>query len=90
MKRRSSALGCLGTGEQCDRPNCQKCNGAESTAIELFRSDMEAVRALDELDVSDPEQAHLEADRVLLRRVHPEVAAAYERVTARARWWAWA
>lgn len=50
--------------------------------------DAHAVRELDTIDVRDPERAHSEADDVLLRIVHPDVAEAYNRVAKRADWWA--
>jgi len=47
------------------------------------------VAALDAIDPSgDPEHAHAEADRVLLAALGPEVRAAYDRLVARAAWWA--
>jgi hypothetical protein len=47
------------------------------------------VAALDAIDPSgDPEHAHAEADRVLLAGLSPEVRAAYDRLVARAAWWA--
>lgn len=46
------------------------------------------VADLDAIDASDPERAHAEADAVLLTAVHPDIRAAYERVVARAAWWA--
>jgi hypothetical protein len=48
----------------------------------------EAVVALDELNASDAEGAHSEADDILLELVPPEVKAAYYRLVARAPWWA--
>ena len=48
-----------------------------------------AVAKLDAIDGGrDPEGAHGEADKILLRMVPPEVAAAYRRLVDRARWWA--
>jgi hypothetical protein len=48
----------------------------------------EAIKLLDEIEVGDPEGAHGEADDILLKCVDPMVKAAYERVVARAPWWA--
>ena len=49
------------------------------------------VAALDAIDPSgDPENAHMEAEYVLLDALGPEVKAAYDRLVVRARWWAWA
>lgn len=48
----------------------------------------EVVAELDQLDVSDPEHAHMKVDELLLRLVPQEVRDAYERVIARAPWWA--
>lgn len=48
----------------------------------------EVVAELDKLDVSDPEHAHLKADELLLQLVSKEVRDTYERVSARASWWA--
>lgn len=50
----------------------------------------EAVAALDVLDVTDPEAAHMEADAILLRIAPDEVWQAYRRLVERAPWWAMA
>src|SRR6058998_1748485 len=47
-----------------------------------------AIKRLDETDVSDPERAHDEADDILKALVPPEVREAYDRLVARAPWWA--
>ena len=53
------------------------------------RPDQEfAALALDSLDTSDPEEAHGNADAILLANAHPSVAAAYQRVVDRCNWWA--
>lgn len=50
------------------------------------------VARLDAVDVSDPEMAHCEADELLCAALRSAglgpVADAYDRVVARARWWA--
>lgn len=48
----------------------------------------EAVAALDAMSVADPEAAHGEADEILLKLVPDEVREAYQRLVARAPWWA--
>jgi hypothetical protein len=48
----------------------------------------EAVAALDALNASDAEVAHSAVDDILLELVPPEVKAAYDRLVARAPWWA--
>ena len=48
----------------------------------------QAIQALDEMVVTDPERAHGDADDILLATVPKAVREAYERVVARARWWA--
>lgn len=53
----------------------------------------EAVAALDAIAPDaptggDPDGNHGEADKILLAAVHPDVAAAYERLVERSRWWA--
>jgi len=54
----------------------------------------EAVAELDAIDPHapdyDPEDAHADADQILLEVVDPEVADAYSRLIGRARWWAFA
>lgn len=45
-------------------------------------------QAFDEIDTTDPERAHAQADELLLSCVSPEVRAAYRRVVDRAPWWA--
>lgn len=47
-----------------------------------------AVKALDTIDVSDPERAHGEAEAILRDFAPRSVREAYDRVVARARWWA--
>jgi len=48
-----------------------------------------AVAALDAIDPSDdPEAAHAEAEAILLAALGPEGKAAYDRLVARASWWA--
>ena len=46
------------------------------------------VAMLDALDADDPEHAHSAAERVMLDALGPEVSAAYDRLVARASWWA--
>jgi len=47
------------------------------------------VAALDAIDpAGDPEHAHGEADKILLVALGPDVEAAYDRLVARAPWWA--
>lgn len=46
------------------------------------------IDSLDRIDVSDPERAHAEAEHQLLLLAPPRVREAYERVAARAPWWA--
>jgi hypothetical protein len=48
----------------------------------------EAIAQLDSIGGGDPEGAHGEADHVLLVLVDPDVAAAYQRLVGRCRWWA--
>lgn len=48
----------------------------------------EVVRALNEVDASDPERAHSVADELLLRAVPLEVRDAYRQLAGRADWWA--
>lgn len=50
----------------------------------------QAVRALDELDITDPEGAHVRADEILVKLVGNEVADAYNAVAERCAWWAYA
>lgn len=50
----------------------------------------EAVAALDALDTSDPESAHFKAEEIALAVAGPDVRAAFDRVAARCRWWAYA
>jgi hypothetical protein len=50
----------------------------------------EAVKMLDAIDGRDGEGAHAEADWVLELSVHPDVLDAYNRVVARAQFWAFA
>ena len=46
------------------------------------------IAALDELDpTGDPEHAHIEADKILLGALGPDVEAAYDRLVARCSWW---
>lgn len=47
----------------------------------------QAVEAIDNIDVSDPEAAHIEADAILLELAGPEVREAYDRLVKRSRWW---
>jgi hypothetical protein len=48
----------------------------------------DAVRQLDTIDGDgDCEAAHADADDILLATVPAEVAAAYNRLVARTRWW---
>jgi len=46
------------------------------------------VAALDALDADDPEHAHSAAERIMLDALGPEVSSAYDRLVARASWWA--
>lgn len=50
----------------------------------------DAVAVLDKIDVSDPESAHADADRILLSLVDPTVREAYKRLSERSPWWAFA
>lgn len=51
----------------------------------------EAVARLDSIEAgTEGEEAHYAADEILLSLMPVEVAAAYERVTERATFWAWA
>lgn len=50
----------------------------------------EAVAALDAIDVEDPEEAHSQADEIILSNVAVAVEQAYRRVIKRAEWWAYA
>ena len=54
----------------------------------MTKLEQAVVKHLDALETDDPEDAHIAADSDLLAAVHPEVAAAYQRVVARTRWWA--
>ena len=45
------------------------------------------VNAIDSIDVADPEQAHSEAEDILLSCVPPPVREAYARLVQRAPWW---
>jgi len=48
----------------------------------------QTIELLDNLDATDPEEAHAEADAIISSFVPPEVYAAYERVIERAgSWW---
>lgn len=56
--------------------------------VERFTTPL-VVSALDAIDpAEDPEQAHALAEKVLLAALGPEVRAAYDRLVARAPWWA--
>ena len=49
---------------------------------------LEIVKDLDNIDATDPEGAHGEADDILLQCVDPRIRAAYVRVVDRAgAWW---
>lgn len=48
----------------------------------------QAVEALDAINVSDPELAHVTADNILRILVPSEVEAALDRLYERAPWWA--
>lgn len=50
----------------------------------------QAIAALDEISVDDPEKAHVMADEILIRLAGGEVADAYRAVEERAAWWAYA
>lgn len=50
----------------------------------------EAIEQLNSIDVFDPEGAHVEADDILFQLAPLEVQQAYDRVTERASWWAYA
>lgn len=65
----------------------RKMTKAQRAAYEEQR-DQEALEALAAIDVSDPEAAHSQADKILLGRVSPLVAAAYRRTASRTEWWA--
>jgi hypothetical protein len=47
-----------------------------------------AVEALDAIDAGDPEAAHSEADAILLAYVPDDIRDAYDRLVARAHFWA--
>lgn len=47
-----------------------------------------AAEQIDRLDAEDPEEAHSNADDILLANVDPIIAAAYRRLVDRCRWWA--
>lgn len=49
-----------------------------------------AAEQINNLDASDPEVAHANADDILLANVDPLIAAAYQRLAARCKWWAYA
>lgn len=51
-------------------------------------SKTEAVQQLNALDSGDGEEMHAEADKILLAYVPEQVRLAYERVQARAGFWA--
>lgn len=51
---------------------------------------MDAVDALNAIDDYDPEEAHSEADKILLELVPPEVREAYAALQERCGWWAFA
>ena len=56
--------------------------------VERFTTPL-VVAALDAIDpTGDPEAAHGEAEMVMLGALGPEVRAAYDRLVARAPWWA--
>lgn len=46
-----------------------------------------AADAIDDLDASDPEAAHGNADEILLANIDPLIADAYRRLIARCAWW---
>lgn len=50
----------------------------------------EAIADLDAIYTDSPEDAHCEADRVLLAAVPEGVREAYERVRENCDWWGWA
>ena len=55
----------------------------------LLGIDQSATAAtLDAIDPADPEAAHAVAEQVMLDALGPEVRAAYDRLVARAAWWA--
>jgi hypothetical protein len=54
----------------------------------MTKTEQVVVAHLNGLNTDDPERAHATADADLLHAVHPEVAAAYQRVVERTRWWA--
>lgn len=58
------------------------------TYLQQVQLNVDAVLALDKLDSSDPENAHAEADRILLGLVDPVVSGAYARLVERCNWWA--
>lgn len=56
--------------------------------VERFTTPL-VVAALDAIDpTGDPEIAHCEAEKILLGSLGYEVKAAYDRLVARAPWWA--
>lgn len=48
----------------------------------------EAVAALDAIDASDPETAHIKADEILLALLPNRVTRAYDELVGRCDWWA--
>jgi len=51
-------------------------------------TEQEVIAALDALPADDCEQAHMDADALLLNLVNNDVIAAYIRVVDRCKWWA--
>jgi hypothetical protein len=47
----------------------------------------EIIKKLDELSDDDPEQAHIEADGILLAGMDPEIKEAYLRAQSRITFW---
>jgi hypothetical protein len=50
----------------------------------------EAVAALNEIKGTEPEMDHINAEKILLLIVPPEVALAFDNLQERADWWAYA
>ncbi len=50
--------------------------------------EMNAITRLNSIDHGDPEEAHSEADEIILSLVSIEVAAAYQALVERCAWWA--
>ena len=79
---------CSGTGRNPYHPDhpCVFCKASGKKVVGRTRT--EAIAALDAIVGDDPEEAHSDADRILLTAVPAEVREAYDRVVDRAdAWW---